>query len=563
MSLSSWFRGIKGKLLFAAVLPVIGFAIVSVVSSQGLNRIIGFLNNSHDLVIPHMATLAEMRQARSKFAYKVFAALSKQGAGKDATQELAEAKESLAEYENAYTHYTKSPFMPEEREKYEPVKESFPKFIAVMNKIYELASHTDPTKHQEAAVALETEFEDLGRVPGTYNNDTAKMYLAKAESEEILAKSTEDSVKLWSIVTVGSSTVVIFGLLMYIASTISKAVSSIAGRLTGAATNVASSVEQLNEAGNTLSQSSTEAAASLEETVASLEELSSMVRMNSDNAKQAASLSASSREAAEKGQNEIQTLITSMEKISSSSKKIEEIIHVIDDIAFQTNLLALNAAVEAARAGEQGKGFAVVAEAVRALAQRSASAAKDITHLIKESVAQVDEGSRIAGQSGTVLNNIVTSVKKVADLNTEISTASTEQTAGIQQISKAMNQLDQASQSNAASAEEIAATSGEINTLATTTQSLTVELNNVIHGGPQDHHQASIKGKEASPSPEKGKTNVVKFTPKGKAATPASVSAQSVPAPARAAKASGSDKAKDVIPFDDDDRAKVGTTDGF
>uniref|UniRef100_UPI00322161D4 methyl-accepting chemotaxis protein n=1 Tax=Bdellovibrio sp. TaxID=28201 RepID=UPI00322161D4 len=198
--------------------------------------------------------------------------------------------------------------------------------------------------------------------------------------------------------------------------------------------------------------------------------------------KQAASLSASSREVAEKGQAEITRLISSMEQISKSSIKIEEIINVIDDIAFQTNLLALNAAVEAARAGEQGKGFAVVAEAVRALAQRSAVAAKDISHLIQESVDQVEQGSQIASESGVVLNNIVISVKKVSDLNNEIATASSEQTAGIQQISKAMNQLDQASQSNAASAEEIAATSAEIDNMAVVSQRLTVDLNKVVHG---------------------------------------------------------------------------------
>ncbi len=247
-----------------------------------------------------------------------------------------------------------------------------------------------------------------------------------------------------------------------------------------------------------------------------------------------------------------------MTQISQSSKKIEEIIHVIDDIAFQTNLLALNAAVEAARAGEQGKGFAVVAEAVRALAQRSAASASDISTLIKESVTQIEDGSHTADQSGAVLTNIVSSIKKVADLNNEIAAASAEQTTGIQQISKAMNQLDQASQSNAASAEEIAATSGEINNLAVTAHDLTLELNSVVLGTSSSASTKSFSEKKDSRCREKtchinfflfaakkGKSNVVKLQPKS------------------SPKIEKSNKASQVIPFDDDERAKVGTTDGF
>jgi len=238
----------------------------------------------------------------------------------------------------------------------------------------------------------------------------------------------------------------------------------------------------LSVAGQSLSQSSSASAASLEETVASLEEMTSMVKMNSDNAKQAAALSAASSEAAVQGEKEMSELIASMSEISDSSKKIEEIINVIDDIAFQTNLLALNAAVEAARAGEQGKGFAVVAEAVRSLAQRSAEAAKDITSLIQESVAKIERGTHKADKSGEVLKNIVVSVKKVADLNTEIATASEEQSTGIGQISKAMNQLDQSVQSNAASSEEIAGTAEEIKRQSDVMRDVVLEINTEVNG---------------------------------------------------------------------------------
>ncbi len=249
------------------------------------------------------------------------------------------------------------------------------------------------------------------------------------------------------------------GFSIQIARSLTTIITKVTESLSHTEQKVQISSEQLSASGTKLSESSTEAAASLEETVASLEELTSMVKMNSDNAKEAANLSSSARESAMIGEREILNLITSMNEISDSSKKIEEIIQVIDDIAFQTNLLALNAAVEAARAGEQGKGFAVVAEAVRTLAQRSASSAKDISSLIKESVQRIEHGSKIADQSGTVLNKIVASIKKVSELNQEIASANAEQATGIEQIGKAMNQLDQAGQSNAASAEEIAAAS--------------------------------------------------------------------------------------------------------
>lgn len=186
-----------------------------------------------------------------------------------------------------------------------------------------------------------------------------------------------------------------------------------------------------------------------------------------------------------------------MEGIASGSKKIEEIITVIDDIAFQTNLLALNAAVEAARAGEQGKGFAVVAEAVRNLAQRSASAAKDITTLIQDNVSQSENGAKVAGQSGTVLRDIVTSVKKVADLNSEISAASQEQSSGLEQISKAMNQLDQATQGNAASSEEVAASSEEMSAQAVMLADLASDLHTLIQG------EGSGNAKPAAKTPKK------------------------------------------------------------
>ncbi|MBS1971505.1 MAG: Cache 3/Cache 2 fusion domain-containing protein [Bdellovibrionales bacterium] len=237
---------------------------------------------------------------------------------------------------------------------------------------------------------------------------------------------------------------------------------SISLGLSESAKEVQGSLLQLSSAGNSLSQSASSAAASLEETVASLEEVSSMVETNAQNAKNAANLSAEASSLAHKGEGEIKELYASIQEMAKSSKRIQNINDVIDDIAFQTNLLALNAAVEAARAGEQGKGFAVVADAVRSLAQRSANSAKEISELIHQITTQMTQGTQIADRSSDSLKQIVEAVQKVSQINNEIASASDEQATGIQEINKAMNQLDGSSQENAAAAEEIAATSEDI-----------------------------------------------------------------------------------------------------
>ncbi|WP_413582217.1 methyl-accepting chemotaxis protein [Bdellovibrio sp. HCB288] len=310
--------------------------------------------------------------------------------------------------------------------------------------------------------------------------ETSWSLVVRTPLKDVMADAR--SMVMTQIIIAIAGTLILLVAVQFIAIYISKSVSRITDRLSASGDNVSTAIEQLSLAGQSLSQSASESAASLEETVAALEEMSSMVRMNSENAKQAATLSSQSSESAHKGEVEMEALIQSMTEIAKSSKEIEEIINVIDDIAFQTNLLALNAAVEAARAGEQGKGFAVVAEAVRALAARSAVAAKDINTLIKTSVTKVENGAQQAHRSGEVLKGIVISVKKVSDLNLEISTASEEQATGIQQISKAMNQLDASVQSNAASSEEIAGTSTDISHQANDMKSATVDMNVFVHG---------------------------------------------------------------------------------
>jgi methyl-accepting chemotaxis protein len=229
------------------------------------------------------------------------------------------------------------------------------------------------------------------------------------------------------------------------------------GEVAGGAHMVADTSAQIAQGNLDLSQRTEEQASTLEETASSMEELTSTVSLNAQNARQASQLAVGASDIARKGGEVVGQVVSTMTGISQSSRKIADIISVIDGIAFQTNILALNAAVEAARAGEQGRGFAVVAAEVRNLAQRSAAAAKEIKSLIGESVDKVDAGARLVDAAGQTMQEIVASVKKVSDLIAEIAAASEEQDAGIQQVNTAVTQMDQVVQQNASLVEEATA----------------------------------------------------------------------------------------------------------
>lgn len=246
------------------------------------------------------------------------------------------------------------------------------------------------------------------------------------------------------------------GLYDSMVSTVNKLKEMIVGVIVGAE-EVNMGAEQVAQGNANLSQRTQEQASNLEEVASSMEEMTSTVTQNTENAQQANQLAIAARKQADEGGAVVKNAVSAMNEIDTSSKKISDIIGVIDEIAFQTNLLALNAAVEAARAGEQGRGFAVVASEVRNLAGRSATAAKEIKSLIEDSVAKVESGTKLVDETGKALEEIINSVKKVTDIVAEIAAASKEQSSGIQQVNKAVMQMDEMTQQNASLVEEAAA----------------------------------------------------------------------------------------------------------
>lgn len=295
--------------------------------------------------------------------------------------------------------------------------------------------------------------------------------------------------------TVGACLALLIGFLL--TRTTIEDLKKVNSELNAVGTELYNASQEISNSSQSLSVAATEAAASIEETSASTEEVSSMIQLNATNSDQAKVLSEECQARAVEGKRHVQDLINSMNDISQSSKQIEEIISVIDDIAFQTNLLALNAAVEAARAGEQGKGFAVVADAVRSLAQRSSVSAKEISSLIKESVEKIDSGYNIAKESGESLNRIVSAVEKVTTLNVEIANASNEQAQGMTTINKSVLELDKLTQQNAASAEETAASSDLLNTKAKQLHLQMAILKEIIEGknSSSKNHSGALESK--------------------------------------------------------------------
>lgn len=288
----------------------------------------------------------------------------------------------------------------------------------------------------------------------------------RSHAQDNAQKTNSDISSMLSIVVtlVGLCFLASIALVVSFMISITRTMSETQSALDRSGKSLGSSSDILSKSAEELSTAASESAASLEESVASSTELASLVKSNSDLAAEASNISKRGIEEADLSSQEVSNLVETMNIINQSSKKIEEITSVIDDIAFQTNLLALNAAVEAARAGEQGRGFAVVADAVRTLAQKSATSAKEISEMIKDSSSQIHKGVNVAQKSATSIENLRKSIAQIAALNEQVANGNAEQSRGIDQISIALTQLDQVVQGNAATAESVSSSASSLNT---------------------------------------------------------------------------------------------------
>jgi methyl-accepting chemotaxis protein len=329
---------------------------------------------------------------------------------------------------------------------------------------------------------------DAIRAETEYNRGLGVKYTAQA-----VAIGSRESWLTWTLllvsVTLGS------GILFLFVRSLNRALREAIGELTESSSQVASASAQVASSSQALAQGSSEQAASLEETSSSSEEITSMTRKNAENSSTAASLMGDVDHRVAEGNRTLAEMVQSMQEITGSSDKISKIIKVIDEIAFQTNILALNAAVEAARAGEAGMGFAVVADEVRSLAQRSAQAARDTASLIEESIAKSNEGSSRLERVGAVIRAITDSTVKVKTLVDEVNLGSQEQARGIEQISKAIAQMDQVTQGTAASAEQSASASQELSAQAEAMKHAVRKLSRLVHASDSAESGRLLAGK--------------------------------------------------------------------
>jgi methyl-accepting chemotaxis protein len=507
-------------LLLAATTALVGG--LGFYTSQGVSKL---YNHVATVNLPNAMLLGEMKSGYAQMQIRI-ATMGLEKASPALIRKASQEIDTIAkDYSDDDKKYSEVPFVPGEQELYEKMDGAFKRGQEISAKITKLALSSEAADRGAMLQLIEKDYSEAG-LAFRHAIDSLIAFQVKQSEISVGAAQSKDSAgqTMSLILTIGSFA---FALIAgYITSNVlALTLNSLAQKLSAGATNVASASVQISGAGADLSSSATEQAAALQETVASIDEISAMINKNADNAKRSQNVAEASHKSASEGKVAVETMLQSiqdinksngdiMQQTASSNEEISNIVKiiseignktkVINDIVFQTKLLSFNASVEAARAGEHGKGFSVVAEEVGNLAQMSGAAAKEISQLLEVSIQQVEKtvretkskieslmvisqakiegGMKTAHHCGKSLDDIVTNVSVMNELVSQISTASQEQAQGVQEITRAMNQLDMVTQQNATATQQAASAAEELNGQANHLHSMVANLVQTVQG---------------------------------------------------------------------------------
>lgn len=482
-----------GKKISLTSAALVGFTVLlGVVSVARIERINGIVRSMAADSLPGLESMARLegfaKDERGEMLLHIAA---------DTPEQMGEAESAIADLDNKFQNelrnYEKTIITARDRELFGKIAPAHDQLLRAWAKI----QPADRAGKPKDAIALwRGDGAPAGAALQRIMDDEFEYNRAAGEQNGAEAAAAGESARLWSILILACAALAGTALAATIARGINSVLLRVADELGENAEQVSSASGQVSSSSQSLAQGASQQAASLEETSASSEEMASMTRKNAENSQQAAVfMNAMSGRVAEANRT-LGEMMSSMREIGASSDKISKIIKVIDEIAFQTNILALNAAVEAARAGEAGMGFAVVADEVRNLAQRSAQAAKDTAGLIEDSIRKSSEGSHKLGEVAASIEAITENAGKVKTLVDEVDASSREQAQGIEQISKAITQMDQVTQRTAANAEESASASEELNAQSRTMLGVVDRLRALV----EDESRQSARRRSGKPA---------------------------------------------------------------
>ncbi|AFY02937.1 HAMP domain-containing methyl-accepting chemotaxis protein [Bdellovibrio bacteriovorus] len=470
-----------------AKLTVMGLSVALLSATSGalgfyfLNKVSGEYSIVAQENLPSLKELADLRATIRELRIHVRSIGLAGNTQEDVNHYVEKAKEQVVLFEKHIDAYEKIDPSAKERKSYKEFIAGWTEFKNFGGEILALSAHYKENEDKVVALIRDVCPTKAQKVYEPLLNETTyQVQYADQSAHE--AVNAEEQARFWVTVFAAIS-IVLAGLVSFFASSsVAKTVKQICDALADNSQEVHKAASYLSEASVTVQNGASKASSMLEASTASISQIEAIVKISSDRARQAKVASEDSRTSAEDGSGAIKQLMNSMTKISDSSRKMQDIINIIEDISFQTNLLALNAAVEAARAGEAGRGFAVVAEAVRSLAQRSSVSAKEISELISQSASYINEGVAKAGQSQDVLTRIHKDIEKVSSYNQDIASSSEEQRVGIQQVSGALVSLDTTSQSNTKASEQVSSIAKELNEKTEAVDSLISDLRGLIEG---------------------------------------------------------------------------------